>query len=108
MFNMYDISAPQQGGADFDGDIFFLCDEPIVIDSKIDKNIILENLNAFYDNKFKWIGYATWYNEEDNKVAIDSYHLSYMKGGYQQRYEDIVKTYFDFLKYHPDFLKHRI
>ena len=42
MFNMYDISAPQQGGADFDGDIFFLCNEPIVIDSKINKNIILD------------------------------------------------------------------
>ena len=42
MFNMYDISAPQQGGADFDGDIFFLCDEPVVINSKIDKNIILD------------------------------------------------------------------
>lgn len=42
MFNMYDISAPQQGGADFDGDIFFLCDEPIVVNSKIDKNIILD------------------------------------------------------------------
>ncbi len=42
MFNMYDISAPQQGGADFDGDIFFLCDEPIVINSKIDKHIILD------------------------------------------------------------------
>ena len=42
MFNMYDISAPQQGGADFDGDIFFLCNEPVVIDSKIDKNIILD------------------------------------------------------------------
>lgn len=42
MFNMYDISAPQQGGADFDGDIFLLCNEPIVVDSKIDKNIILD------------------------------------------------------------------
>lgn len=42
MFNMYDISAPQQGGADFDGDIFFLCDDPIIIDSKIDKLIILD------------------------------------------------------------------
>ena len=42
MFNMYDISAPQQGGADFDGDIFYLCNEPIVINSKIDKNIILD------------------------------------------------------------------
>lgn len=27
---------------DFDGDIFYLCNEPIVIDSKIDKNIILD------------------------------------------------------------------
>lgn len=42
MFNMYDISAPQQGGADFDGDIFFLSDDPIIINSKIDKPIILD------------------------------------------------------------------
>ena len=42
MFGMYDISAPQQGGADFDGDIFYLCNEPVVINSKIDKNIILD------------------------------------------------------------------
>lgn len=42
MFNMYDISAPQQGGADFDGDIFLLCNNPIVINSKIDKSIILD------------------------------------------------------------------
>lgn len=27
---------------DFDGDIFYLCNEPVVIDSKIDKNIILD------------------------------------------------------------------
>lgn len=42
MFNMYDVSLQQQGGADCDGDIFLLCDEPIIIDSKIDKNIILD------------------------------------------------------------------
>lgn len=42
MFNMYDVSAPQQGGADFDGDIFLICDDPIIIDSKIDKRIILD------------------------------------------------------------------
>ena len=42
MFNMYDVSAPQQGGADFDGDIFLLCNEPIIINSKIDKNIIID------------------------------------------------------------------
>lgn len=34
MFNMYDVSAPQQGGADFDGDIFYLSNDPIIIDSK--------------------------------------------------------------------------
>ncbi len=42
MFNMYDVSFPQQGGMDADGDIVFLCDEPIVIDSKIDKRIIID------------------------------------------------------------------
>lgn len=42
MFNMHDVSLPQQGGADCDGDIFLLCDEPIVIESKIEKNIILD------------------------------------------------------------------
>lgn len=42
MFNMYDISLPQQGGADCDGDIFLLCDEPIIIDSRIGKHIILD------------------------------------------------------------------
>ncbi|MDE6168243.1 MAG: hypothetical protein K2G28_07270, partial [Acetatifactor sp.] len=42
MFNMYDISAPQQGGADFDGDIFLLSDDPLLISSKIQKPIILD------------------------------------------------------------------
>lgn len=42
MFNMYDLSAPQQGGSDFDGDIFFLCNDKIVINSKIDKPIIID------------------------------------------------------------------
>lgn len=42
MFNMYDISLPQQGGADCDGDIFLLCNDPIILDSKIDKHIILD------------------------------------------------------------------
>lgn len=42
MFNLYDISAPQQGGADFDGDIFFLCDDPVIIQAKIDKPVVLD------------------------------------------------------------------
>lgn len=42
MFNMHDISAPQQGGADFDGDIFFLCNDPVLIGSRIHKAPILD------------------------------------------------------------------
>lgn len=84
-----------------DADLFICCG------SHNDNNIILNTLNEFYHDKFKYVGYATWYNEEDNKLAIDSYHLSYMKGGYKQRYEDIVKPYFDFLREHQGFEKHR-
>lgn len=42
MFNMHDISAPRQGGADFDGDIFFLCNDPVLIGSRIHKAPILD------------------------------------------------------------------
>lgn len=42
MLNMYDLSAPQQGGMDYDGDIVFLCNHPLVIDSKIEKPIIID------------------------------------------------------------------
>lgn len=42
MFNMHDLSAPGQGGADFDGDIFFLCNDPVIVDAKIHKPVILD------------------------------------------------------------------
>jgi len=42
MLNMYDLSAPQQGGMDYDGDAVFLCNNPIIIESKIDKPIIID------------------------------------------------------------------
>ena len=42
MINMYDLSAPQQGGMDEDGDAVLLCTEPTVIKSKIDKPIIID------------------------------------------------------------------
>ena len=42
MFNMYDISLPQQGGADCDGDIFLLSDDPMLTASKIEKPVILD------------------------------------------------------------------
>lgn len=42
MFNLYDLSAPQQGGADFDGDAVFLCNDPILVQKKINKPIIID------------------------------------------------------------------
>jgi len=42
MFNMNDISLPQQGGADMDGDIFLLSKDEILVSSKIEKPIILD------------------------------------------------------------------
>lgn len=42
MLNMYDLSFPQQGGADADGDIVFLCNNRTMIESKIDKPIIID------------------------------------------------------------------
>lgn len=42
MLNMYDLSLPQQGGADCDGDIVFLCNDPTIVSSKIEKSVIID------------------------------------------------------------------
>lgn len=42
MINMYDLSAPQQGGMDEDGDAVLLCSNKVIIDSKIHKPIIID------------------------------------------------------------------
>lgn len=42
MLNMYDLSFPQQGGMDADGDAVFLCNDPVLVDKKIDKPIIID------------------------------------------------------------------
>ena len=42
MLNMYDLSAPQQGGMDEDGDAVLLCFDKVIVDSKIDKPIIID------------------------------------------------------------------
>jgi len=41
MINMYDLTMPQMGGMDEDGDIIFITDNEIVLDSKIDKKIVV-------------------------------------------------------------------
>ena len=42
MLNMYDISAPQQGGMDYDGDAVFLCNDETLVQKKINKPIIID------------------------------------------------------------------
>lgn len=42
MVNMYDLTMPQQGGMDFDGDAVMLCYNPIVVKSKINKPIVVD------------------------------------------------------------------
>lgn len=98
MFNMYDISAPQQGGADFDGDIFYLSDDPIIIDSKIDKPIIL-------DVEDKVTAKSKQYTKEniveyevmtrDNRIG----EITNVATSIENRYttnQDIQKTYDDY------------
>lgn len=63
MLNMYDLSLPQQGGADCDGDIVFLCREPAALSSKIDKPIII-------DINDKAAAVSQKYNEE-NLIAYE-------------------------------------
>lgn len=42
MINMYDLSMPVQGGMDADGDAVFLSDEPILVNNKINKTMIID------------------------------------------------------------------
>lgn len=42
MVNMYDLSLPQQGGADCDGDAVFLCCDPALSGTRISKPIIID------------------------------------------------------------------
>lgn len=98
MFNMHDISAPQQGGADFDGDIFFLCDEPIIIDSKIDKHIILDiedkvTANSKSYTKENLIEYEVM--TRDNRIG----EITNVATSIENRYttnKDIQKLYSDY------------
>jgi len=81
-----------------DADIFVCCGYSKAIEGS--GNLILNFLNTIgynfrADKKESWI----YYDEENNKIAINSYHLSYP--GFD--YEGMINAYFEFLKAHPDF-----
>ena len=83
-----------------DADVFVCCG------NKYKKNAILDFLN---NNGYNFKepedneSYDIWYDEEKNKIAIDSYHLSYYSYARKSMYEDIVWTYHNFLRKHPSF-----
>ena len=42
MINMYDLTMPRQGGCDCDGDALYLCNDPMLYESKIHKPMIID------------------------------------------------------------------
>ncbi|MCI1786346.1 MAG: hypothetical protein LKI59_09480 [Bacteroidales bacterium] len=74
-----------------------------------DENVILDFLNNHgYD--FKWDegdkgADDIYYDSAKNAIAIDVFHPSYYSKSEKFYYEDIVKTYYNFLKGHPKFIE---
>ena len=84
-----------------DSDIFVCCG------NYNKKNLILNFLNKI-GYKFEYLNdesYSIYYDKEKNKIAIDLYHLSYNYYSREAMYNDAIKTYFAFLKSHPNFIK---
>lgn len=98
MFNMYDISLPQQGGADTDGDIFMLSDDPVIINSKIDKPIVLDiNDKATTQSKKYTTENITEYEimTRDNRIGEITNAATSIENKYTTN-PDIKKLYEDY------------
>lgn len=72
MINIYDLTMPQQGGCDADGDAFYLCYDPLIVSSKINKPIVVDiddkkSSNAVKYNQENIINYEC--NSRDNRIG---------------------------------------
>lgn len=82
-----------------DADILICCG------NQNDNNLILNTVYDIYEDEFEYVncadgkGTGMHYNAKRNKLAIDAYHLSSLKGGGEARYNEIVGMYYEFLKY---------
>lgn len=88
--------------ANLDADVFVCCG------NQNETNVIMDFLNANgynFANETEKESYDVHYDAIHNKIAIDSYHLSYTFCPEEKLYDEIVKTYHYFLKAHPDFIK---
>lgn len=89
--------------ANLEADIFICCG------NQNDNNEILNFLNLHGYN-FEWTdkdSYDVHYDSNKNAIAIDTYHFSYPQITDIAHYNDIVYTYYEFLKKYPDFIKSR-
>lgn len=79
-----------------DADVFVCCARG--------KDLIMDCLNSIYEGKFIKLSEYIWYNEEDNKLAIDTYHPG-NRGSAKETYEDcIMLPCYEFLTTHPEFI----
>ena len=82
-----------------DADILVCCG------NQNDNNVILNTIYDIYENEFEYVncidgkGTGMHYNAKRNKLAIDAYHLAFLTGGVEARYNEIVGMYYEFLKY---------
>lgn len=82
-----------------DADIFMCCSYSQSIENTGNRmlNLLIEIGYQFKPEVEDWI----YYDEKRNKIAINSYHLSFP----QFNYQGMVSAYSEFLKKHPDFTK---
>ena len=82
-----------------DADIIICCG------NQNDNNLILNTVYDIYKDEFEYVncadgkGTGMHYNTKRNKLAIDAYHLAFLTGGLEARYNETVRMYYEFLKY---------
>lgn len=98
MLNMYDLSMPQQGGADADGDAVFLCSHPIIVESKINKPIIIdiEDKSTTKSKKYTKENIVEYeMNSRDNRIGEITNVATSIENKYTTN-PDIQKLYSDY------------
>ena len=98
MINMYDLSAPQQGGMDEDGDAVLLCSNKTIIDSKIHKPIIIDiEDKATAKSKLYSKENITEYelNSRDNRIGEITNVATSIENKYTTN-EEVSSVYADF------------
>ena len=84
-----------------DADIFVCCGYSETVNKT--GNLMLNFLNTIGYNFEKEVEEWIYYDKNKNKIAINSYHFSYLSFNY----DGMINAYSEFLKKHPDFVKHR-